>query len=270
MNIGIFYFSATGITETISNHIATVLEDNQHSVKLLNIISPKNRESIRDFLEFDAIFFGFPVFGGKPPSIAENWMRTLAGGSKKCSMFFTYGARALEWAHQTTYFLLTQGNFQVVLSAEFIGKHSFSIAEGCSLADNRPNEIDLDVAREFALESVKRFQEDVKFQLDLSGFTYSPQETKERVGPWAEFYPSRKDNECSMCMLCEKECPASAFDADSGEPNRKLCITCMHCVSICPDNVIHLGNVTQLFKQFIDKRGLTEDNVSKKRSRIIY
>ena len=48
----------------------------------------------------------------------------------KCSMFFTYGARDLEWAHQVTFHLLSQANFRVVLSDEFIGSHSFNVAEG--------------------------------------------------------------------------------------------------------------------------------------------
>ena len=270
MDIKILYFSATGITESISNHIASILETKGHSVKMTNIITLESRQKIGDFSEYDAYFFGFPVFGGKPPSVTEQWMKTLEGRNKKCSIFFTYGARDLEWAHQTGYYLLTQGNFQVVISAEFIGKHSFSVGEGCSLAEDRPNQLDFDVATEFALESIKRFREDTKFLVDLSGFSYKPQETEEKLGPWAEFYPSRGEKECSMCMLCEKECPVGAFDADLGEPNRKQCITCMHCVTICPDNIIHLGNVSQLFKQFVDRLGLTEEKVSKKRSRIIF
>ena len=73
-----------------------------------------------------------------------------------------------------------------------------------------------------------------------------------------------------MCYLCEEECPVSAFDADSGETNRKLCITCMHCVTICPDKVVHISDVSQLLKQFIDRLGLTEDKVDRKKSRIIF
>ena len=99
-------------------------------------------------------------------------MRTLEGRNLKCSMFFTYGARDLELAHQVTYYLLTQANFQVVLSAQFIGKHSFSVAEGCSLAEDRLNQLDFDVATKFALQSIKRFQTNIEFNIDLSDFTY--------------------------------------------------------------------------------------------------
>jgi flavodoxin/ferredoxin len=270
MNIALFYFSATGITEIISNHIAMILQREGNSVKLINIITLDSRAYQFDFLEFDAYIFGFPVFGGSPPIVAEDWMRTLDGKDMKCSMFFTFGARDLEWAHQVTYYLLTQANFQVVLSAEFIGKHSFNVAKGWSLAEGRPNQLDFDIATEFTLQSIKRFQKDSDFSIDLSEFTYKPKKTRESLGPWAKFYPSRCKNDCSMCYLCENECPVKAFDAVSGETNRKICIQCMHCVTICPDKVIHTGEVSQFFKKFKDDYGLTADIVEKKRSKIIF
>ena len=270
MNFAIFYFSATGVTKTISNHIAAILEAEGNNVKLTNIITPETRQSQFDFSEFDACMFGFPVFGGRPPTVAEKWMKTLKGRNLKCSMFFTYGARDLEWAHQTTYYLLTQANFQVVLSAEFIGKHSFNVAKGCSLAEDRPNQLDFDIATEFALQSITRFQKDSKFNIDLSDFTYKRKRIRKITGPFAIFYPSRSKDDCSMCYLCEKECPVEAFDATSGETNRKLCIMCMHCVTICPDKVIHVGDASQFFENFMKQTGLTEDIVDQKRSKIIF
>jgi len=270
MNLGLFYFSATGITETISNHIAKVLEREGHIVKLSNIITPDSRQSQYNFSEFDACFFGFPVFSARLPYVADDWMKSIDGKNLKCSMFFTYGARDLEIAHQVTSYLLTQANFQVVLSAEFIGKHSFSVGKGISLAEDRPNQSDFDVVTEFALESIKRFQADIEFNIDLSGFAYKPKMITEKKGAFAEFYPSKGHNDCSMCLSCEKECPVGAFDATSGETNRKLCIMCMHCVTICPDEVIHIGDGSQFFEIFLNQTGLTEDVVAQKRSKIIF
>jgi ferredoxin len=270
MNFAIFYFSATAITETISNHIAAILEEKGNSVKLTNIITPDSRQSQIDFSEYDACFFGFPTFSGRPPHVADDWMKSIDGKNLKCSMFFTYGARDLELAHQVTYYLLTQANFQIVLSAQFIGKHSFSVAKGVSLAEDRPNQLDFDVATEFALQSVKRFQTDAKFNIDLSDFTYETVRIEETKGVFAIFYPSRGKDDCSMCELCEKECPVKAFDAISGETNRKLCLICMHCVTICPDKVIHVGDGTQFFENFVKQTGLTEDVVEQKRSKIIF
>ncbi len=270
MNIGIFYFSATGITELISNHIVSILESKGHSVKQKNIITLDSRQSEFNFSEYDACFFGFPVFEGRPPTVAEEWMITLDGKNKKCSMFFTYGARDLELAHQVTFYLLNEANFQVVLSAEFIGKHSFCVAKGFTLSEGRPNQLDLDLATKFATESLARFQKDTDFNIDLSRFSYKPKRIREAKGVMATFYPSRGGEDCSMCNLCENECPVKAFDAISGETNKKLCIQCMHCVTICPDNMLHVGEASQVYKVFTDKLGLTEDVIENKLSKIIF
>ncbi|MFX1376300.1 MAG: 4Fe-4S binding protein [Promethearchaeota archaeon] len=270
MNLGIFYFSATGVTEMISKHIAMILEREGYSVKQTNIITPESRQSPIDFFEYDGCIFGFPVFGGRPPTVAEEWMSILEGRNQKCSMFFTYGARDLEWAHQATYYLLTQANFQVVLSAEFIGRHSFNVAEGWSLAEDRPNKLDFDIATDFALHSILRFEKDSEFSMDISDFTYEPRETSETYGDWARFYPSRDEDDCSMCYLCEKECPVKAFDATTGKTNRNLCIACMHCVIICPDKVIHVGEASKLFNKFLKRTRLTKNVVKNKKSKIIF
>jgi flavodoxin/ferredoxin len=268
MKIGIFYFSATGVTEIIAKHIATVLKQENHSVQIENILTPHSRQSKIDFSKFNFIFFGFPVYGGRPPNIAEEWMTRLNGRNKKCSMFFTYGARDLEWAHQITYYLLTQSNFQVVLSAEFIGRHSFNLA-GWTLAKDRPNENDTAIATKFALDSLILFQNNLHFEIDLSDFTYKPRIHKEVKGEWAKFYPFREKNGCSLCTLCEKECPTGAFIANKGTVNKQLCIHCMHCVYICPDKVIRTGDVSTIYTYFKEKLGLTREVVDNKISKIL-
>jgi hypothetical protein len=45
----------------------------------------------------------------------------------------------------------------------------------------------------------------------------------------------------------------------------------MHCVTICPDKILRIGDVSQIFeKTFIVNLGLTEDVVEKKKSKIIF
>ena len=269
MRIGIYYFSATGVTDQISRQIASELEKQGHTTNLTNILIPETRNKPIDFSIYDFIFFGFPVFAGRAPKIAEDWITTLEGNHQKCSMFFTYGARDLEWAHQCTYYLLRSASFHVVLSAEFICRHSYN-ATGWTLAEDRPNQTDLDVAANFALESLSRSESDLFFEFDLSKFAYKDQkERKELKGKWANFYPFRIQESCSMCFLCENECPTGAFNATNGVADRDLCIACMHCVTICPDGVIQTGDTSVIFKRFINFLRLTPKNVSKKSSRIL-
>ncbi|MHA2167005.1 MAG: EFR1 family ferrodoxin [Candidatus Hodarchaeales archaeon] len=269
MKIAIIYFSGTGITEGYAKIITDVLKQKGEMVSLHNITSINDRKTGVDFGIFDAIIFGFPVYGGRLPTVAEAWLNTLEV-NKQCSMYFTYGGRELEWAYQTGYYLLSKASFKVVLAAEFVGKHSFNVAQGWDLASERPNSHDKSIAIEFALESLKRFQsDDVKWEYNLEDFDYQPRVTKEYHGPFAVFFPY-KTQDCIMCYRCETECPTGAFDLSQGKGKNGVCIRCMHCVTICPDNVIEVGDATELFQKFKTTHDLTLENVKKKSSKIVY
>jgi ferredoxin/flavodoxin len=269
LKFAIIYFSGTGVTEGYAQTIADELIQKGEITSLLNITTIKNREAGIDFDLFDAVIFGFPVYGGRLPTVAETWLSNLKG-EKICSMFFTYGGRELEYAHQTGYFLLSKADFKVFLSAEFVGKHSFNVAQGWDLASDRPNSHDISIAKEFALESLKRFQStDVKWDYDTIGFDYQPRVIKEIHGSFDIFFPY-KTRDCRMCYRCEKECPTDAFNLLLGKATNGVCIQCMHCVTICPDNVIEVGDATELFHKFKTSLDLSLENVKNKISRIIY
>ena len=269
MKIAILYFSGTGVTEEYANIIADELEQKGEVISLHNITSFKARETNIDFIECDALIFGFPVYGGRLPTVIEAWIPLLEG-NKRCSMYFTYGGRDLEWAHQIGYHLLSKAKFTVVLSAELLGKHSFNVAKGWNLASDRPSSHDIAIAKKFALESLKRFQgSDVKWDYDLEDFTYQPRETKEYHGPFGIFFPF-KTQDCQMCYQCEEECPTQAFKLSLGKATNGVCIRCMRCVTICPDHVIEVGDASELFQQFKEKLDLSPENVKHKKSRIIY
>ncbi len=269
MKIALIYFSGTGITEGYAKTIADELKQKGELVSLYNISSIIARKSGVNFELYDAVIFGFPIYNGRLPTVAEDWLDTLQV-EKLCSMYFTYGGRDLEWAYQTGYYLLSKANFTVILAAEFVGQHSFNVAQGWDLASDRPNSHDNSIAIEFALESLKRFQSNsVKWDYRLNDFDYQPRIMKEYHGPFAIFFPF-KTKDCRMCYRCEIECPTGAFDLTSGMGKNGVCIQCMHCVTICPDNVIEVGDATELFQKFKITHDLTLKNVKKKKSRIIY
>lgn len=271
MKIAIIYFSGTGVTEGYAKIIANELEQEEGEVvSLHNITSIKDRKAGVDFELYDAIIFGFPIYVGRLPTVVEAWLDTLHV-EKQCSMYFTFGGRELEWGHQTGYYLLSKkANFTVVLSAEFVGKHSFNVAKGWDMASDRPSSHDIGIAKDFALESLRRFQSnDIKWDYNLENFDYQPKVIKESTGPFAIFLPF-KTQDCRMCYLCERECPTSAFNLALGKAKNGVCIQCMHCVTICPDSAIEVGDATELFQRFKTSLKLSLENVRNKKSRIIY
>ena len=273
MKIAIFYFSGTGITEGYAKVIAEELIQKGETVKLHNITSFNDRKTSFNLEIYDAAIFGFPVYFGRLPTVAEAWLNALKDTlhvEKQCTMYFTYGGRDLEWAYETGFYLLSNVNFTVVLAAEFLGKHSYNVAKGWALASDRPGSNDILIAKEFAHESLKRFQTKAeKWDCNLEGFDYQPRVTKENHGPFAIFFPF-KTGDCRMCYRCENECPTNAFNLSLGKGKNGVCIQCMHCVTICPDEVIEVGDATKLFQRFKMSLSLSLEDVKNKKSRIVY
>ena len=73
-----------------------------------------------------------------------------------------------------------------------------------------------------------------------------------------------------MCRLCETECPSQAFDADTGLSDPGRCIECMHCVYICPDEVLKIDErMAGVYKGFKQDWDLDEAMMEAKKSKII-
>ena len=72
-----------------------------------------------------------------------------------------------------------------------------------------------------------------------------------------------------MCRECETECPTQAFDADTGLSNPRTCIGCMHCVYICPEQVLRVDDMKPVYAAFLSNWQVTEAMMNAKRSKII-
>ena len=73
-----------------------------------------------------------------------------------------------------------------------------------------------------------------------------------------------------MCRDCETECPTQAFNANTGLSDPADCIECMHCLYICPDEVIAIDErMEDAYEFFKEDWHLTEEMMAAKRSKII-
>jgi ferredoxin len=274
LNIAIVYFSATNVTHTYAQVIQERLCDYGCSVQLFNVTAFTSRQEVLPIRDFDGFIFGFPVFGDFAPSVINEWLPTLDGHGKKCAQFFTYGARTTGYAHFHTKLLLEQAGFQVLFSAEFLGRHSYNVA-GWRILPERPDEQDFAVAREYADLAFERFSQDspAVFRLQKPfGYnqiiTLLEKRTKRTERGWTN--PIRIVEACNMCRDCESECPNQAFDANTGLSDYERCIECMHCVYICPDNAIKVDErMKDVYADFLANWHLTEEMMNEKQSKII-
>ena len=272
--VAIVYFSATNVTHTYATVMREALPHHGCQAQLFNVTFYASRLERLPIADYDAFIFGFPVFSDFAPSAINAWLPTLRGGGKRCAQFFTYGARTTGYAHFHTRLLLEQAGFQVLFSAEFLGRHSFNVG-GWRVLPDRPNEQDFAVARQYVALALERFWQDAPpvFRLQKPfgynrAIAWLQSQPKRTERGWAN--PVRAAQRCSMCRDCERGCPTQAFDAETGLSDPERCIECMRCVYICPDRVLRVGErMKDAYRGFLTGWHLTEEMMNAKRSKII-
>ena len=267
--IAIIYFSATNVTRSYAKVIQRHLNENNADAHLFDITPHIARQSHLPLNHYDAFIFGFPVFADFSPLVIHNWLPTLNGLGKKCAQFFTYGARSSGHAHYHTAKMLSEANFKLILSAEFLGRHTFNVA-GWQVIPDRPNTADFELAKQFADLSLSLFKDEEAQEYvppKLDGFAETLERLQGRLPKAERAYtnPTRVKENCRMCRLCETQCPTLAFNADTGLSDPATCIECMHCVFICPDDAIKPdAHMKEVYPNFLQRHHLTDEIMNAK------
>lgn len=271
MNILILYFSATGNTAKMAKVLEKKFAEAGGKVTMANITSYKNRQEKIDLSPYEAVVFGAPVHSRRAPRVMREWLRTLDGQDKKCSMFFTYGGFGVHPTHYSTRQILEEQHFRVVSSAEFLGAHTFNLG-GWKAVEGRPDERDFDVAKEYVERTYTRFINEDENLLGELEKTEHPEEFLDSIES-KRFkvltqLPSRKGQECGMCLVCEELCPAGAIKAESGEAEKGRCIACLACAANCPEHVLKINDTTKSWPSKLKKENATEESLNERKSRI--
>ena len=270
MKIAIVYFSATGNTKAYAEIISDAMNKLGVQTFLLDITTPKVRETLLNFDDFEVVLFGFPIYSFRAPRIIRDWLSKLSVNQKKCAMFFTYGGASPGVAHISTKQILESRGFKVIASAEFLGAHSFNCAKGWSILSDRPNNADFDIARQYAFQLIEKLS-----MKDISNLVLDSPTMTTSLLDQIEAYPfiiitqlpTRNGQECSMCLTCETLCPSGAFNATLGETDPTKCILCMRCINSCPDNILEINELTEACLKLKKRQKLTDDVLSQRESK---
>jgi len=273
MNVLILYFSATGNTAKIAKVIGEKFKEEGVGVTMSDITPFIERQRKIDLEPYQAVVFGAPVHVRRAPREVRDWLRTLDGKGKKCSMFFTYGGFGVHPAHYSTREILKGSNFIVVSSAECLGAHTYNLGGWRAMGD-RPNEFDFEVAKDYVELTCKRFTgEDDGILGELEKTVYTEEQLDSAESSRFKIVtqlPTRYGEECSMCLECEQVCPTDAMDAESGEADREKCIVCLACVSSCPEKALKINDMSPGWPHKLKMEKVTEESIRELRSKIYH
>ena len=266
MRVIVVFFSPTGNTAQIAYIIEKTLLNQNIEVEMVDITIYSERQKVIEFRSVDLIFFGFPIHVQRVPQVIRDWIQTIDGCGKPCSVFFTYGGVTTGIAHFDTKKRLEQQNFIVVSTAEFLGEHTFNLG-GWELLVNHPNEQDFLIAQEYIIKTLEKLKSPnpQKLQFEEPTITERQLNRLDKVPIRGVIPPTRNGKDCSMCMKCENQCPTNAMDAIKGFANGEICIRCLRCVKICPDNILEINDMRPAFS-VIAKTDNTNESLSQKTS----
>jgi ferredoxin len=271
MKILMACFSATGNTAKIGRVMVRRLQALGAVVHEKDITTMSDRNESIDLNSYDAVVFGQPVHSLRAPRVVRTWMGALQGSGKKCALFFTYGGFKVHPCHETTRSILTRQGFVVVSSAEFLGAHTFNLG-GWNAMKGRPDASDFQVAEDYAEKMYDRFtgkDDDILGDLEKTGYSDAELDAFELLRfKVLTQVPTRYGEDCSMCMLCEETCPTGAIHAETGETEKEKCIACLKCIHDCPDGVLKINDVSGGWAKKLEMDQTTEQELSKKKSKM--
>ncbi len=271
MNLLLCYFSATGNTAKMAGVIGETFREMGMKVEEKDITPLSEHSKPIDLEPYQAFVIGAPIYSWRAPRVVREWLRTLDGKGKKCSMFFTYGGFQVHPTHHSTKQILEEQGFVVVSSAEFLGAHTFNLG-GWRAVPDRPDASDYEVAKGYVRKTYARFTGEDPGTLGEMEKTAHTEENLDSIESFRftilTQLPTRQGETCSMCMICEESCPTGAMSAETGEAQQGKCIACLACVAKCPEEALKINDMTQIWASKLEMEKVTEDSIKSKKSRI--
>ncbi|MEN6349577.1 MAG: EFR1 family ferrodoxin [Syntrophomonas sp.] len=233
-SLKLIYFSPTGTTKTIIEGIARGIV--QTPVETIDITKPEARKHPLLTSENDLLVVGVPVYVGRVPSTALDWLCTLKAHNTPAVCIVVYGNREFDDALLELKDTMVMHGCVPVAGAAFVGEHSFSSSE-TPIAAARPDVRDVNQAVMLG----KRVNEkllSIASVAHISDITVPGNYPYRQFSPWVLDFIAINDK-CSQCGVCAQECPVGAIDLENSiSINEKDCILCCACIKKCPENAL--------------------------------
>lgn len=229
MKMNQIYFSPTGSTQKVVQLLAEVWKEEQHSIDIS--ISKKDYTGY-SFEKDELCIIGVPSFGGRVPAIALSRLKQMKAMGTPAILVVTFGNRDYDDTLLELKDAVMESGFHVVAAIAAVTQHSIMPKFG----EGRPDSSDQKEVVDFA----QKVKEALENGTDL------PEVAVKGNHPYREYnglpFKPSSDKKCNNCGLCASSCPVDAIPADNPSKIEKdLCITCMRCVTICPQHARKLN-----------------------------
>jgi flavodoxin/NAD-dependent dihydropyrimidine dehydrogenase PreA subunit len=245
MNVLIICFSQTGNTKKIAEKICSGITEKGHRCKIADIkVADLTRSA-----DYDLIGIGTPVFYYREPVNIKNLIISMEKGEgKHCFIFCTHGSII----GNTFYYMkdeLTRRGYEVIGAFDTYAESSLQFYPEVMHTAKHPDEEEIIKAEKFGMKicdiskKIKNGESSLIPEFKLIDDTWwfkdsemLKQENLRQLFPKFIINPDK----CTMCMLCQDNCPADAVNMEAEPPEfqKPGCIFCLFCQKICPEGAI--------------------------------
>ena len=223
-------FSPTGGTRKVADLLTKELGGAGATVDLTD--SGGDFSSV-PFTGEDVAVIAVPSYGGRVPGPAVQRLSSIKGSGARAVLVCVYGNRAYEDTLVELEDTAKQAGFQVVAAVAAIAEHSIAHR----YAAGRPDAEDEQQLQAFAEKIREKLDSDSRIEPKLPG-----NRPYKKAGGSGMVPKPTKD--CTNCGLCAQKCPVQAIDpSDPKHTDKEKCISCMRCVSICPQSARKISSV---------------------------
>ena len=223
MSVFQIVFSPTGGTQKVADTITLKWDK---PARKIDLSDPKTDFAAISLEKEDIAVIAVPSFGGRVPALAVERLEKIHGNGAMCVAVCVYGNRAYEDTLIELNDAAAKSGFHVIAGIAATAEHSIMH----QYATGRPDEEDRTQLQGFAEKILEKIS-----NADMSAPQIPGNRPYKKAGG-AGLVP-KADHKCNACGLCAEKCPAQAISRENPrETDGKKCISCMRCISVCPQS----------------------------------